>query len=150
MMKYSGSLIISQRLVSLEVSTSVCTSRTHERYLEDVIAHKQTIPFRCFCGGVGQLKNAESNAETKSLDVDKLYVSHIQVNKAQKQRRRTYRARGRINPYMSSPYHIELVFAEKEALVKKRRSFQESGLKRVKHASAVALPLKIFDIICSI
>ena len=35
--------------------------------------------------------------QTKGLDVDTLYVSHIQVNKAQKQRRRTYRAHGRIN-----------------------------------------------------
>jgi hypothetical protein len=31
------------------------------------------------------------------LDVDALYISHIQVNQAQKQRRRTYRAHGRIN-----------------------------------------------------
>ena len=40
--------------------------------------------------------------QTKGLDVDTLYVSHIQVNKAQKQRRRTYRAHGRINR-MCSP-----------------------------------------------
>lgn len=120
-------------------------------YLEDVLAHKQAIPFRRFCRGVGRtaqaknrhsngqgrwpvksakfildlLKNAESNAEVcitilsryfrpfcillvifwpliiffqvKGLDVDSLIVSHIQVNQAQKQRRRTYRAHGRIN-----------------------------------------------------
>lgn len=122
-----------------------------KRYLEDVLAHKQAIPFRRFCGGVGRtaqaknrhsngqgrwpvksakfildlLKNAESNAEVciiilawhsfyffeyrfgtdygnlpiqvKGLDVDSLIISHIQVNQAQKQRRRTYRAHGRIN-----------------------------------------------------
>jgi len=55
----------------------------------------------------------------KGLDVDNLYVSHIQVNQAQKQRRRTYRAHGRINPYMSSPCHIELILSEKEEPVKK-------------------------------
>ncbi|KAA8528982.1 hypothetical protein F0562_033530 [Nyssa sinensis] len=60
------------------------------------------------------LKNAESNAEVKGLDVDSLFISHIQVNQAQKQRRRTYRAHGRINPYMSSPCHIELILSEKE------------------------------------
>lgn len=43
------------------------------------------------------LKNAESNAEVKGLDVDTLAITHIQVNKAQQQRRRTYRAHGRIN-----------------------------------------------------
>lgn len=34
------------------------------------------------------LENAESNAESKGLDVDALYVSHIQVNQAQRGRRR--------------------------------------------------------------
>jgi len=36
------------------------------------------------------------------------------VNRAPKMRRRTYRAHGRINPYMSSPCHIEVVLLEKE------------------------------------
>nr|GMD11182.1 60S ribosomal protein L17-2 [Ipomoea batatas] len=119
-----------------------------KRYLEDVLAHKQAIPFTRFCRGVGRtaqaknrhpngqgrwpvksakfildlLKNAESNAEVKGLDVDILYISHIQVNQAQKQRRRTYRAHGRINPYMSSPCHIELILSEKEEPVKKEAS----------------------------
>ncbi|KAH7533005.1 hypothetical protein FEM48_Zijuj04G0083800 [Ziziphus jujuba var. spinosa] len=43
------------------------------------------------------LKNTESNAEVKDLDVDALYISHIQVNQAPKQRHRTYHAHGRIN-----------------------------------------------------
>jgi len=42
-----------------------------------------------------------------------LIISHIQVNRAPKQRRRTYRAHGRINPYMSNPCHIELILSEK-------------------------------------
>ncbi|GKE76052.1 60S ribosomal protein L17-2-like protein [Tanacetum coccineum] len=43
------------------------------------------------------LKNAKSNVEVKGLDVNALHISHIQVNQAQKQRRRTYCAHGRIN-----------------------------------------------------
>ena len=43
------------------------------------------------------LTNAESNADHYGLDPDQLKITHIQVNKAQKQRRRTYRAHGRIN-----------------------------------------------------
>ncbi|RYR68523.1 hypothetical protein Ahy_A03g015020 isoform F [Arachis hypogaea] len=127
-----------------------------KRYLEDVLAHKQAIPFRRFCGGVGRtaqaknrhsngqgrwpvksakfildlLKNAESNAEVKGLDVDALYISHIQVNQAQKQRRRTYRAHGRINPYMSSPCHIELILSEKEEPVKKEPESQLATSKK--------------------
>merc|ERR1711962_213058 len=108
-------------------------------YLKNVIAKKEIIPFRRFMGGVGRhaqakvhgtaqgrwplkscefllhmLKNAESNAEYKGLDADHLVIDHIQVNRAPKMRRRTYRAHGRINPYMSSPCHIEVVLVEKE------------------------------------
>lgn len=43
------------------------------------------------------LKNAESNADLKNLDVDHLVIEHIQVNRAPHMRRRTYRAHGRIN-----------------------------------------------------
>ena len=31
-----------------------------KRYLEDVLAHKQAIPFRRFCGGVGRTAQAKS------------------------------------------------------------------------------------------
>jgi len=56
--------------------------------------------------------------QVKGLDVESLFIDHIQVNKAMAQRRRTYRAHGRINPYMSSPCHIELVLKERETGVK--------------------------------
>eukprot|EP01112_Ceratiomyxa_fruticulosa_P006944 TRINITY_DN178_c0_g1_i1.p1 TRINITY_DN178_c0_g1~~TRINITY_DN178_c0_g1_i1.p1 ORF type:complete len:252 (-),score=57.65 TRINITY_DN178_c0_g1_i1:69-824(-) len=125
-----------------------------KKYYEEVLEHKRCVPFRRFHGGIGRtgkarewgvtlgrfpeksikaiqslLKNAEANAVTKGLAVDKLYVSHIQVQRAQKQRRRTYRAHGRINPYMSSPSHIELILSEKGRDVpvpfgeKRRREF---------------------------
>merc|ERR1712023_614204 len=78
------------------------------------------------------LKNAESNAEVKGLDTEALEISHIQVNRAQKQRRRTYRAHGRTNPYMSSPCHIELVLTEKERAVSKE---EEEDTKKPKKMS---------------
>merc|ERR1712200_255580 len=100
------------------------------KYLKNVIAQKEIIPFRRFMGGVGRhaqanqvhgtaqgrwpVKSAESNAEYKGLDADHLIIEHIQVNRAAKMRRRTYRAHGRINPYMSSPCHIEITLVEKE------------------------------------
>merc|ERR1712100_702413 len=116
-----------------------------QSYLAHVIEKKEAIPFRRFCGGVGRtsqaknagstngqarwpkksaefvlnlLSNAEANAELKGLEVDKLYISHIQVNQAQQQRRRTYRAHGRINPYMSHPCHVEMILSQKEETVK--------------------------------
>jgi large subunit ribosomal protein L17e len=79
------------------------------------------------------LKNADSNVELKGLDVDSLVIEHIQVNKAPKMRSRTYRAHGRINPYMSSPCHSEMILTEKQQIVpepeeeaaQKKRIFQK-------------------------
>merc|ERR1711974_67214 len=126
------------------------------RYLKNVIAQKEIIPFRRFMGGVGRhaqakvhgtsqgrwpvkpaefllhlLKNAESNAEYKGLDADHLVVDHIQVNRAPKMRRRTYRAHGRINPYMSSPCHIEICLVEKEQAFSKTAAAAEPEKKKV-------------------
>jgi len=105
---------------------------------------KEAVPMRRYAGGTGRsaqgkqmgvtrarhpiksaefllslLKNAEANADTKGLDTGNLIVKHIQVNQAPKQRRRTYRAHGRINPYMSNPCHIELILTEGEEAVQK-------------------------------
>ena len=76
----------------------------------------------------------------KGLDVDNLELFHIQVNRAQQQRRRTYRAHGRTNPYMSSPSHIELVLSEKDQKVKKADDDEES--KRPKKLSRKRLAQK--------
>ena len=75
-------------------------------YLKQVIAQERCIPFNRFSGSIGRtgqtkefksptskgrwpkkscqiilgmLKNAESNAEVKGLDVDALVIDHIQV-----------------------------------------------------------------------
>ncbi|KJE94222.1 50S ribosomal protein L22 [Capsaspora owczarzaki ATCC 30864] len=115
-----------------------------QAYLKNVQEHKQIIPYTRHTGGVGRhaqtkqfktpgslgrwpaksveyllnlLQNAASNADLKGLDKETLHVSHVQVNRAPKMRRRTYRAHGRINAYQSSPCHIELIFSEKEETV---------------------------------
>merc|ERR1712160_156892 len=120
------------------------TLRTAQTYLEDVCEKKRCIPFRKYTGCIGRtaqakafkmsqgrwpiksakiildlLKNAESNAEFKNLDTDNLVIQHIQVNAAQQGRRRTYRAHGRMNAYMSSPCHIEMILKEKDESVEK-------------------------------
>ena len=76
----------------------------------------------------------------KGLDVDNLEIFHIQVNRAQKQRRRTYRAHGRTNPYMSSPCHIELVLSEKDQKV--RKSDEDDENKRPKKLTRKRLAQK--------
>ena len=74
------------------------------------------------------LRNAEANADTKGLDTGNLMVKHIQVNQAPKQRRRTYRAHGRINPYMSNPCHVELILTEANEEVAKAENAVEPRL----------------------
>lgn len=76
-------------------------------YLADVQEHKQVIPFRRFAGGIGRasqakqfgttkgrwpaksvrvilglLKNAESNAESKDIAVEDLFITNIVVQQA--------------------------------------------------------------------
>lgn len=66
--------------------------------------------------------------------MDSLVIEHIQVNKAPKMRRRTYRAHGRINPYMSSPCHIEMILTEKEQIVPKPEE-EVAQKKKVQHGA---------------
>lgn len=109
-------------------------------YLNNVLEHKEAIPVRRSKGGRGRhsqaknvkstgslvfwpkhatkyvldlLTNAESNAEVKGLDASNLVVRAAQANMAVKGRRRTYRAHGRIGPYMSVPAHVEVTLEEK-------------------------------------
>lgn len=115
-----------------------------QQFLQQVIDHTNAVPFRRYIGGLGRtaqaknhknagslarwpekschflmdlLRNAQSNAELKNLNVDLLEVSHIAVNAAPKMSRRMYRAHGRINPFMSHPCHVEVILTEKEAPV---------------------------------
>merc|ERR550514_2310015 len=118
--------------------------RTAQKYLEAVCEKKRCIPFRKYTGCIGRtpqakefkmsqgrwpiksckivldlLRNAEANADFKNLDADNLSISHIQVQRAQQGRRRTYRAHGRIGPYMNSPCHIQMILQEKDEDVEK-------------------------------
>ena len=116
-------------------------------YFDNVLEHKQAIPFRRFNGGVGRtpqvnhlgttqgrwpvksvkflrdlLKNAESNAEAKDMDAQTLIIRNIVVQQAPTTYRRTYRAHGRINPYRSNPCHIEILLASPAEQVQKTKS----------------------------
>ncbi|CAD2102660.1 60S ribosomal protein L17, putative [Plasmodium vinckei lentum] len=108
-----------------------------KKYLNAVIDKKRCVPFRRYNGGVGRtnqakefnhtqgrwpvksckfllnvLDNVQANAESKNLDIGKLKIIHIMVNRARPGRRRTFKAHGRINPFMSSPCHIQVIARE--------------------------------------
>jgi large subunit ribosomal protein L17e len=101
-------------------------------YMERVREHTAVVPFRRYTGGPGRhamcknvnhhngrfpeksvknvlnlLNNLKSNAEAKMLDPEKCRITHVCVQRAVNGRRRTYRAHGRISPYLSSNCHVE-------------------------------------------
>ena len=113
-------------------------------YMERVLEHKSLIPFRRYTGGPGRhamcknfkhhngrfpeksvkhvlslLKNLKSNAEMKGLDVERCKVSHVATQRAVQGRRRTYRAHGRISPYLASNCHVEFHIVEKNKEVER-------------------------------
>ncbi|CAJ1349403.1 unnamed protein product [Effrenium voratum] len=142
------------------------TLATAKKYLQDVVEKKRCIVFRKYRGCIGRtpqakefkatqgrwpvksckivlglLRNAEANAEFKNLDVEKLYVYHIQVNAAQQGRRRTYRAHGRIGPYMNCPCNVEMILQEKEDAVEKAE--EEVAPKKFTRKQFAKLKLKV-------
>jgi len=113
-------------------------------YMERVLDHTSIIPFRRFTGGPGRqamckvhkhyngrfpeksvrhvmglLKNLKSNAESKGLDVERCQISHVATQRAVNGRRRTYRAHGRISPYLASNCHVEFHLVEKNKEVER-------------------------------
>ena len=129
--------------------TEAIKTRTVENaisYLKDVLQYKQAIPFTKYNGGIGRhaqgkqlkavgdqcawpqkatksilslLQNLKSNAASKGLEGDSMKIVHTNCNQAPKMRRRTYRAHGRINPYQSSPAHIQIIAAETDIEIRK-------------------------------
>lgn len=113
--------------------------RKAQQLYRQVLAKTRCIPFKRYNGKTGRtaqakewgqtkgrwprksvvamlslLKNAEANAHAKGLDVNKMVIKHVQVDQAARMRRRTYRAHGRISPYMCSPCHVQLFMSEKK------------------------------------
>lgn len=132
-----------------------------QAYLEDVVQRKQAVPFKRFTGGRGRhaqaknlnapgsqvgwpikacnhfislLTNVAANAELKDLDLEACKIVHVQVNRAVKQRRRTYRAHGRIGPYMSNPSHVEIIVEEEGEGVAKADDSKTGKVSRKKIA----------------
>jgi large subunit ribosomal protein L17e len=95
-------------MVTLEdILKLLCTETVLLKYvctLESWFAHRQVRWPEKSCRYIlDLLKNAESNAVAKKLDINKLRIVHIQVQRAPKQRRRMYRAHGRINRMFDEP-----------------------------------------------
>ena len=129
-----------------------------EAYLKEVLEHKRCIPYTKYDGSMGRtgqaiqfgltkgrwpvksinivlglLKNAIANAEAKKLDIEKLVVKKVVVNQATKGRRRTYRAHGRINAYLSSNCHVDIVCEElKERVQKEKKAKDQAKEEKVK------------------
>jgi large subunit ribosomal protein L22 len=109
-----------------------------KKFLEEVIQIKTPVPFKRYNKdlphrhGLGNrwkfhqgafpekparfiydvLANAESNAEYKGLDPDRLKIIHAATMRGRKVRRYIERAHGRSSPYFKTLTHIEIVLEE--------------------------------------
>jgi len=133
------------------------------KFCQDVKDFKDIVPFTKYTGGIGRkamakkyktpgntgrwpvkaagvvkdlVSNAIANAESKGMDVEKLYISHAQCNRAPPGRRRTYRAHGRIGKYASQPAHVEFILSEKSEGVEKADDDEGRGKKITRKAAA--------------
>jgi len=128
-----------------------------KKFLRDVLHFRQAVPFTRHNSGcarhaqakqrkvpgdqcgwpkkatqivLGLLLNAEANAEAKKLDKTKLYVWSALAQRAIKQRRRTYRAHGRITAYKSCPAHVEIILRESSNKVAAAKEEKKATLPR--------------------
>ncbi|MGD6809419.1 MAG: 50S ribosomal protein L22 [Candidatus Bathyarchaeia archaeon] len=128
--------------VSHKAAREVCRAvrgmmlSTAKEYLRDVIAMKKAVPYarynkklghrhglvRTFAGRypvkttehiLRVVEAAESNAENKGLDVDRLRIMHAAAYPGMKLKRFTPRAHGRASPKYETTTHVEIVLDEK-------------------------------------
>ena len=103
------------------------------KFLEDVIALKQAVPFKRHHDGTGHrkgpmaagrypvnaskeilkvLKNAESNAEYKGLEPANMYIAHAAIQRGRVVHGFMPRARGRATPKDTDTVNIEIILSE--------------------------------------
>lgn len=108
-----------------------------KRFLSQVIAKKQPVPFRRFIKKLGHrhgmqqamvgkypvkaakeilkvVQSAEANAEFKGLDIERLRIIHASAYPGMKVKRGIPRAFGRSSPKNTSLTHVEIVLGEME------------------------------------
>jgi large subunit ribosomal protein L22 len=130
--------------VSHKAAREVCRAikgmmlNTAKQYLRDVQAKKKAVPYRrynkklphrhglakTFAGRypikaceqiLHVLESAQSNAENKGLDVERLRIIHAAAYQGMKLKRYTPRAQGRASPKYDTTTHVEIVLDEKPA-----------------------------------
>jgi large subunit ribosomal protein L22 len=128
--------------VSHKASREICRAikgmmlTNAKQYLRDVMVKKKAIPYprynkklphrhgivNNFAGRypikaseqvLGVLQSAQSNAENKGLDVDRLRIIHAAAYPGMKLKRFTPRAHGRASPKYNITTHVEIVLDEK-------------------------------------
>jgi large subunit ribosomal protein L22 len=136
--KASGREIRVSHKAAREVCKSIrgMTLTNAKIYLRDVIEKKKAVPFRRYKKKLGHrhglektfagrypiktsqqilrvVEGAESNAENKGLDLDRLCILHAAAYPGMKIKRFTPRAHGRASPKYETTTHIEIVLNEK-------------------------------------
>lgn len=127
--------------VSRKLAREVCrtikgmTLTKAKAFLADVMEKRKPVPIRRYNKKMGHkhgvekthagrfpiktaekildvIKKAESNAENKGLDVDRLRIIHAAAYPGMKIKRYTPRAHGRTSPKFETTTHVEIVLGE--------------------------------------
>jgi len=107
-----------------------------KQFLEEVIDIKRAVPYRRFNKGIAHrrglsnafagaypkkaatyilklLKDSEANAEFKGLDIERLFIKHIQAKRGRVIKGFIPRAMGRATPHNTTTTHIEVFLDER-------------------------------------
>jgi large subunit ribosomal protein L22 len=128
--------------ISFKDSVEICKAIKGKRlsfakkFLNEVIDLKRAVPYRRFKKGLAHhkglskfysgaypqktsehilklLNNAEANAEFKGLDMDRLFIKHINAKRARVLKGFIPRAFGRATPFNTTTTHIEVWLDER-------------------------------------
>ena len=128
--------------ISRKASREVCKAikgmmlNSAKQYLRDVMVKKKAVPYKRYAKKLphrhglvnamagrypikaaqqilGVLEAAQSNAENKGLDVDRLRIMHAAAYPGMKLKRFKPRAQGRASPKFDTTTHVEIVLDEK-------------------------------------
>ncbi|MFQ5801063.1 MAG: 50S ribosomal protein L22 [Candidatus Hydrothermarchaeales archaeon] len=131
-----------QLRISFKDSVEICREirgkrlASAKRYLNEVIELKRAVPYRRYKKGLSHrrgisnayagaypqktasyilklLENAEANAEFKGLDIERLFIKHIQAKTGRVIRGFISRAFGRATPHNTTTTHIEVWLDER-------------------------------------
>ncbi len=87
--------------------------RKHAHHATGTTRPEGGFPVKAADGILKVLKNAESNAENKGLDIERLQIIHAAAQRGRVLQKSIMRAHGRGSPYLQALVHLEVAVEER-------------------------------------